>query len=96
MIDLSFFFVLVLFFTVEAATKIQAVFRGHKVRANMKQGDDKSSDNNTTEKEPTKEELEAEFDLEDEGNFFLIYFQSLHYITYGADSEKGEFRWTLR
>lgn len=72
----SFFilFCLCFLFTVEAATKIQAVFRGHKVRANMKQGDDKTSDNNTTEREPTKEELEAEFDLDDEGNNFFILF----------------------
>lgn len=66
----SFFLFLSFPCAVEAATKIQAVFRGHKVRANMKQGDDKSNDNNTTEREPTKEELEAEFDLEDEGNVF--------------------------
>lgn len=47
-------------FPVEAITKIQAVFRGHKVRAALKPGEDDS-------KIPTKEELEAEFDLNDKG-----------------------------
>lgn len=51
---------------VEAATKIQAAFRGHKARAKMKQGDAKDNENGA-EREPTKEELEAEFDLNDEG-----------------------------
>lgn len=54
-----------------AATKIQAAFRGHKVRTKMKQGDvngskpqqDSGADG---EREPTKEELEAEFDPNDE------------------------------
>ncbi|XP_005184118.2 uncharacterized protein LOC101889304 isoform X1 [Musca domestica] len=60
----------------KAATKIQAVFRGHKVRATMKKSETTSaatSSNNTpasgaaaaTENEPTKEELEAEFDPND-------------------------------
>lgn len=53
-------------FTVEAATKIQAAFRGHKARAKMKQGDAKDNENGA-EREPTKEELEAEFDLNDKG-----------------------------
>lgn len=68
------------YFAEEAAVKIQAVFRGHKVRASMKQGDSSSnnskevakvpSTNNadtTDEHEPTKEELEAEFREDDEG-----------------------------
>lgn len=54
------------YFAVEAATKIQAAFRGHKVRANMKKGD---ANNDNAEREPTKEELEAEFDLNDQGKF---------------------------
>ncbi|GAB0099489.1 uncharacterized protein DMENIID0001_153540 [Sergentomyia squamirostris] len=54
----------------EAATKIQAVFRGHKVRATMKQGDSTAvngatSDDSKTEPPPSKEELEAEFDPND-------------------------------
>ncbi|XP_055857183.1 uncharacterized protein LOC129920051 [Episyrphus balteatus] len=71
----------------KAATKIQAAFRGHKVRATMKKSDDTSaaaaaaSTNKNTpaadgnskaeataaaaEAEPTKEELEAEFDPND-------------------------------
>lgn len=64
--------------TAKAATKIQAVFRGHKVRATMKKSETTSaatSSNNTpasgaaaaTENEPTKEELEAEFDPNDKG-----------------------------
>lgn len=64
-------------FTAKAATKIQAVFRGHKVRNTMKKTETKTattSSNNAaetaaaaTEKEPTKEELEAEFDPNDKG-----------------------------
>ncbi|XP_021708740.1 uncharacterized protein LOC5573063 isoform X3 [Aedes aegypti] len=57
-----------------AATKIQAAFRGHQVRAKtkMKQGDvtgSESQKNATveeTQREPTKEELEADFDPNDE------------------------------
>ncbi|XP_055703728.1 uncharacterized protein LOC129802155 [Phlebotomus papatasi] len=53
----------------EAATKIQAVFRGHKVRAAMKQGDSTAvngaSEESKTEPPPSKEELEAEFDPND-------------------------------
>lgn len=70
------------YFPEEAAVKIQAVFRGHKVRATMKQGD--SSSNNTKEvakvpstnadttDEPTKEELEAEFREDDEGRLPIL------------------------
>lgn len=62
-------------FAVEAAaTKIQAAFRGHKVRREMKQGDgvtgaegQQKQDAQQTEREPTKEELEAEFDPNDQG-----------------------------
>uniref|UniRef100_A0A182WR72 Uncharacterized protein n=1 Tax=Anopheles quadriannulatus TaxID=34691 RepID=A0A182WR72_ANOQN len=57
-----------------AATKIQAAFRGHKVRREMKQGDgvtgaegQQKQDAQQTEREPTKEELEAEFDPNDQG-----------------------------
>lgn len=57
--------------------KIQAVFRGHKVRVSMKQGDSSSNNskevtkvpstnNADTTDEPTKEELEAEFREDDE------------------------------
>uniref|UniRef100_A0A1B0CWG6 Uncharacterized protein n=1 Tax=Lutzomyia longipalpis TaxID=7200 RepID=A0A1B0CWG6_LUTLO len=52
----------------EAATKIQAVFRGHKVRAAMKQGDTTSvngAQDDSKNAEPTKQELEAEFDPND-------------------------------
>uniref|UniRef100_A0A336KQM8 CSON014577 protein n=1 Tax=Culicoides sonorensis TaxID=179676 RepID=A0A336KQM8_CULSO len=51
--------------SIEAATKIQAAFRGHKTRAKMKQGDANNEKENGAEREPTKEELEAEFDLND-------------------------------
>lgn len=60
--------------TEQAATKIQAVFRGHKVRASMKQGDSSANSNNTktettaiNEPEPTEEELKAEFREDDKG-----------------------------
>ncbi|XP_075169339.1 IQ calmodulin-binding domain containing protein igloo [Haematobia irritans] len=55
----------------KAATKIQAVFRGHKVRNTMKKSETKTSNNTpavaaaSSEAEPTKEELEAEFDPND-------------------------------
>ncbi|XP_073811166.1 IQ calmodulin-binding domain containing protein igloo isoform X2 [Musca autumnalis] len=58
----------------KAATKIQAVFRGHKVRATMKKSETQTPSSNNipasgaaaaTENEPTKEELEAEFDPND-------------------------------
>lgn len=66
------------YFAEEAAVKIQAVFRGHKVRASMKQGDSSSNNskedakvpstnNDDTTDEPTKEELEAEFREDDKG-----------------------------
>ncbi|XP_058053691.1 neuromodulin [Anopheles bellator] len=57
-----------------AATKIQAAFRGHKTRKEMKQGDGVTKASSEaqqqqataeTEREPTKEELEAEFDPND-------------------------------
>lgn len=43
-----------------AAAKIQAAFRGHQTRKNMKQAD------NPVEAEPSKEQLEAEFRADDE------------------------------
>ncbi|XP_058835111.1 neuromodulin [Topomyia yanbarensis] len=54
-----------------AATKIQAVFRGHQVRTKMKQEDVNGSQPQQNsgadgEREPTKQELEAEFDPNDE------------------------------
>lgn len=48
----------------EAATKIQAAFRGHQTRKSMKQGD-KPANNAAAESEPTQEELEAEFRADD-------------------------------
>ena len=63
--------------TEEAATRIQAVFRGHKVRASMKQGDSSANSNNTKTgtttatndagPDPTEEELKAEFREDDKG-----------------------------
>ncbi|KAH8275614.1 uncharacterized protein igl isoform X1 [Drosophila bipectinata] len=64
----------------KAATKIQAVYRGHKVRETMKKSETKTATNNGTATgaapsadaagaaaslEPTKAELEAEFDPND-------------------------------
>uniref|UniRef100_A0A182WDB0 Uncharacterized protein n=1 Tax=Anopheles minimus TaxID=112268 RepID=A0A182WDB0_9DIPT len=60
-----------------AATKIQAAFRGHKVRQEMKQGDGvtgaegQQKQDQQTEREPTKEELEAEFDPNDQGHHLI-------------------------
>lgn len=63
----------------QAATRIQAVFRGHKVRASMKQGDSSANSNNTksttsaiaqsnvSNDDPTQEELKAEFREDDKG-----------------------------
>ncbi|XP_076264666.1 IQ calmodulin-binding domain containing protein igloo [Rhynchophorus ferrugineus] len=45
----------------EAATKIQAAFRGHQTRKSMKQPQVQQPEN----KEPTREELENEFRLDD-------------------------------
>ncbi|XP_030759899.1 uncharacterized protein LOC115885211 [Sitophilus oryzae] len=45
----------------QAATKIQAVFRGHQTRKSMKQPQAQQQD----DKEPTREELENEFRLDD-------------------------------
>jgi len=68
----------------KAATKIQAVFRGHKVRETMKKSETKTATNNgsaagaapsaaaaeaAASAEPTKAELEAEFDPNDKGKW---------------------------
>lgn len=62
----------------QAATKIQAAFRGHKTRKNMKQGDTKPNMDTSSQHEPTQEELEAEFRPDDPGryktNLFLLQF----------------------
>lgn len=50
-----------------AATKIQAAFRGHQTRKNMKQADKPNV--SEPEPEPTQEELEAEFRADDVGKF---------------------------
>lgn len=61
------------YFTDKAATKIQAVYRGHKVRVSMKRGDTSSKQEAAkpqaaaVENDPTKEELEAEFKEDDKG-----------------------------
>ncbi|CAH1107216.1 unnamed protein product [Psylliodes chrysocephalus] len=49
----------------KAATKIQAVFRGHKTRKSMKQPAGKVEPTTPSSQEPTREELEAEFRLDD-------------------------------
>lgn len=72
----------------QAATKIQAVFRGHKVRASMKQGDSSAKSNNTTtgttatatsnaSNDPTQEELKAEFREDDKGKYNIIQLVSI-------------------
>ncbi|CAG9827426.1 unnamed protein product [Diabrotica balteata] len=58
----------------KAATRIQAAFRGHQSRKSMKQpaGKVESAEaNNTNSNEPTREELEAEFRLDDAGKWKL-------------------------
>lgn len=67
----------VMTWTEQAATRIQAVFRGHKVRASMKQGDSSANSNNTksatsatsdaSNEQPSQEELKAEFREDDKG-----------------------------
>lgn len=54
-----------------AATKIQAVFRGHQTRRTMKQADGKQQPQEQ-EPEPTREQLEAEFRADDVGK--SLYF----------------------
>ncbi len=46
----------------EAATKIQAAFRGHRTRQQQQQGDMQPGD-----EEPTREQLEADFNPNDKG-----------------------------
>lgn len=75
--------------TVEAAKKIQAVFRGHQVRSTMKQGDSNSTSttmpatsNNTAitpSNDPSKEELEAEFNPNDKGEWEMVYIVLVHF-----------------
>lgn len=68
------------FFTDKAAIKIQSVFRGHKVRANMKQSDSSTKEadkpenaaSSGTNQEPSKEDLEAEFREDDKGAIYHI------------------------
>ncbi|KAJ8919695.1 hypothetical protein NQ315_006223 [Exocentrus adspersus] len=50
---------------VQAATKIQAAFRGHRTRQSMKQPAAEAA--NQPEPEPTREQLEQEFRLDDPG-----------------------------
>lgn len=66
----------------QAATKIQAVFRGHKVRASMKQGDSSANSNNSgttatatsnASQEQTQEELKAEFREDDKGKWWQLF-----------------------
>lgn len=49
----------------QAATKIQAVFRGHQTRKSMSM----KAVQKQTEPEPSKAELEAEFRADDKGKF---------------------------
>ena len=60
---------------VEAATKIQAAFRGHKTRKSISMKTSKPSQP-SQEPEPTRAELEAEFRADDKGrvldNLFLL------------------------
>lgn len=69
--------------TEDAAVKIQSVFRGHKVRTDMKQGDPATTADSAAaaaasaskdgagagagSSEPTRQELEAEFREDDKG-----------------------------
>lgn len=57
-----------------AATKIQAVFRGHQTRKTMKQAE--RANVSVPEPEPTQEQLEAEFRADDKGgsNFSKLYY----------------------
>lgn len=72
---------------VEAATKIQAVFRGHHARKSMKDTEASSKGTNTEEdREPTREELQEEFRADDVGKLnsllieYLIYLVNRHYF----------------
>lgn len=70
----------------EAATKIQAVYRGHKVRASMKQGDTSSAKSKETnasssssapqnaDAKAARKELEAEFREDDKGMLYVSTF----------------------
>lgn len=67
----------------KAATKIQAVYRGHRARKSINQGpnseevleESRTMSAMKPEPEPTKEELEAEFSPADKGkNVFLFKF----------------------
>jgi hypothetical protein len=51
----------------KAATRIQAVFRGHRVRQSMKNTGSSTKQGQNTEPEPTKEQLEQEFREDDKG-----------------------------
>ncbi|XP_011300682.1 neuromodulin [Fopius arisanus] len=49
----------------EAATRIQAVFRGHQARKSMKDTETSSQGKNTEDSEPTIEQLQEEFRADD-------------------------------
>lgn len=56
----------------EAATKIQAAFRGHKARQSMKQPATNKAVQEQHEAEPTREQLEEEFRADDQGRELLL------------------------
>lgn len=84
---LIFSYSFILSYTENAATKIQAVFRGHKVRASMKQGDSLAASETADAaqanagSDPSKEELEAEFREDDKGmQFRFNSFKAVNYL----------------
>lgn len=58
-----------------AATKIQAVFRGHQTRKSMSMKTSKQPAEQEKEKEPTRAELEAEFRADDKGKGCLTFLE---------------------
>ncbi|CAG9572934.1 unnamed protein product [Danaus chrysippus] len=65
----------------EAATKIQAAFRGHKTRKSISM---KAANKNDPEPEPTKAELEAEFRADDKDD--EMYYDTQACIMQGLSS----------